>query len=221
MIVRTHNLEIDEEGLSRGPFKTEYIYRHRAKDGRSHLRVDHYRSENPCKICLRDGAWEDPPDLAAAARLNVVFCCSGQQLMILEVPAGTAFRAADHLLVVAGINDAGEREYVASVYPANAQGDGLVRSVWTTVVEGTQSVVYEDEAGAVYTTEHFWVLVLRYDTSAETEARTRAVGGVDVTGQYHWREGKTTLHLLDKEEAERVYARGGGVFDPESERHGS
>ncbi|KAH8115986.1 hypothetical protein DFH11DRAFT_1583410 [Phellopilus nigrolimitatus] len=218
MIVRAHNLEIDEEGLSKGPFKTEYIFRHTAKDGRSHLRIDQYRSENPCKICLRDGIWDDPPDLATAARLNVVFCCSGQQLMILEVPAGTAFRAAGHLPVLAGINAAGEREYVASVSPgdpANAQGNGRVRSVWTTVVEGAQSVVYEDEEGAVHTTEHFWVLVLRYDTSAETEARTRAVGGIDVTGQCHWRAGKTTLHLLNKEEADRVYARDRGVLDPE------
>ncbi|KAI5121785.1 hypothetical protein M0805_009777 [Coniferiporia weirii] len=228
---QAHNVDVDVDDLSKGSFKSEHIFRHRARDGRTHLRHEQFRRENPCELCLSRGTWEDPRDVAVATRLNEVFSCAPQQLMVLEVPAGMGFGAAGHVPILAGVNFAGEREYIAC-----AQYDsvtGTVRGAWTTVVDGARNVVYEDwderEDGdgdgggkgvGVHTTQSFWVLVSRFDVDAngETEAQTRAAtGGLDVTGQCHWRAGKASLHILDKAEGDRVYARNRGVLEPESE----
>ncbi|KAI5117846.1 hypothetical protein M0805_008118 [Coniferiporia weirii] len=207
----THDVEVDEASFSRGPFQTEYIHRHRAKDGSTHLRHEPYRRGKPCRICLAAGTWEDPPDATSAERSNEVFCSAPQQLMILEVPAGGTFSAAGHVPILAGVNAAGEREYIASVYVDERDSAGGVvrtRSAWTTVVDGSRSVLYEDEAG-VHMVQSFWVLVLRFDAGDETEVRTRiATRGLDVTGQCYWRAGYSGVEQLPDEvetDADHIY----------------
>ncbi|THH07044.1 hypothetical protein EW145_g3659 [Phellinidium pouzarii] len=173
---------------------------------------EQYKSEDPCKLCINSGIWEDPLNLSAAARINEVFCYSPKQLMILEVPAGAVFSTVGHLPIVSGTNPAGEREYIASA--SLIDSTGVTSRAWMTVTDGADSIVYENAEG-VHTSQHFWVLVLHFDTSAETETRTRSVGVLDVTGQYHWKSGKTSLHILDKKEADKLHAHKRDILDPE------
>lgn len=111
--------------------------------------------------------------------------------MLLEVLPDETFSAPGHLPVIVGYTADGDPEYLCSV---KIDGTRVVdlkvvedqgATTLCTVKEGDTSVEYLALDG-VKTTSHFWVVVLRYDPSEDTEAKVREAGGQDVTGQCFW-----------------------------------
>jgi len=119
-----------------------------------------------------------------------VLNASPKQLMLLEVLPNQTFSAQGHIPVLVGVTDSGEREYLTSVLVSGAddvEGEEIhLGKVFTTSTDGARSVEYFKHTGEIKTAEHFWVVVLRYDTTNETEEKVRESGGMDVTGQCHW-----------------------------------
>ena len=116
---------------------------------------------------------------------------SVHQVLWLEVPAGTSFSTVGHLPVLAGVNDLGEKEYLSSVVRNWSTGnpdnpDDVGGNVYCTVTEGASTATFINDDGQVMQSDHFWVLVLRFETSAEIQEELEQIGGVDITGQCHW-----------------------------------
>jgi len=119
-----------------------------------------------------------------------VLSASPKQLMLLEVLPNQALSVQGHLPVLVGVTDGGEREYLTSVLGSSSElsegKEDHLGKVYTTSTDGASSVQYFHYTGEMKTSEHFWVVVLRYDTTSDTEEKVRESGGLDVTGQCHW-----------------------------------
>lgn len=147
-----------------------------------------YSKSNPCEKCQQKGIWEEWVNGESTS--SEVLNASPKQLLLLEVLPNQTFFAQGHLPVLVGITDSGEREYLASVLgTVESRSAGLeapMGKTFTTVTDGAHSAHYYDHTGKMESSEHFWVMVLRYDTTNETEGKVRESGGKDVTGQCHW-----------------------------------
>ena len=118
--------------------------------------------------------------------------------MLLECLPGAVFTARGHRPVIVGYTEDGQPEYLAVALSKNSRSENSaniveeehIGSVSCTVKEGASEVNYLvvlEEAKEVRTADHFWVVVLRYDPSDDTEDKVRGMGGRDVTGQCHWK----------------------------------
>lgn len=132
---------------------------------------------------MAKGTWDD--DQIPATE---VFRAADRQVMLHEVPPGTAFTTSGHIPVIAGVTDAGEKEYLACTQVIRQYEYETMAPVveWTCVKNGATNVTYFDDG--VKTSDHFWVLVLRFDTSHDVEEAKRAEGGMDITGECQWLE---------------------------------
>jgi len=167
-----------------------WVYRHRSTDGgRTHIRPHPpYSTSNPCEICQQKGIWEEWVNGESTS--SEVLSASPKQLMLLEVLPNQALSVQGHLPVLVGVTDGGEREYLTSVLGSSSElsegKEDHLGKVYTTSTDGASSVQYFHYTGEMKTSEHFWVVVLRYDTTSDTEEKVRESGGLDVTGQCHW-----------------------------------
>lgn len=130
----------------------------------------------------------DPPD---------VFCGSQQLILVLEVQKDEFFDSRGHIPILAGVNGAGQKEYIAAVMyndEARAGPTNIKFHAFTTVTEGASVVHYLDEIG-IHSTDHFWVFVLRYDTDQDVEQRLVQSDVTDITGHCYWMADKPTFSV--------------------------
>ncbi|KAI5117266.1 hypothetical protein M0805_000997 [Coniferiporia weirii] len=183
-----------DQALDPGEFHS-WVYRHRCADGRVHIRsltLSPFSVRNPCHMCRAAGSWpsaaSDDDDDPEPVLATDVFRAAARQLMLLEVRPGSALSVAGHRPVLASKGaDAGKHEYLACVLvPLDREHEDVLPVAWTAVTDGATRATYIGLRDEVCSTDHFWVLVLRFDSSPRVERDVRAQGGVDVTGECRW-----------------------------------
>lgn len=109
-------------------------------------------------------------------------------MLWLYVDRDASFDSISHLPVLAGVNDQGEQEYIASagVERRGCFWPAYSRSICCTVRNGATVVEYEGE-GQIHKTQYFRVLVLRYDQE-DGNTDDMFTPGTDATGPIYWRE---------------------------------
>lgn len=109
-------------------------------------------------------------------------------MLLLEIRPGETFNAEGHHPVLAGVNDAGEAQYLTSVlHPSQFDYEQQLPTHYTAVQNGATEAMYDDAYGTLLSAERFWVLVLRFNPDPDTLEEVRRAGGLDVTGQCHWK----------------------------------
>ncbi|KLO08845.1 hypothetical protein SCHPADRAFT_944117 [Schizopora paradoxa] len=122
------------------------------------------------------------------------------ELMHIRIGEADTFNSTYHYPLLAGYNEGGQALYCGR---NNDYGD------FTCVADGSSDAVFTDEFGKMWTSDEFWVMVLRYDPSDMITHRASSIGGsIDPTGPLHWRklwpkEDSSLQSLMD----ERVYRK--------------
>ncbi|KAH8108625.1 hypothetical protein DFH11DRAFT_1077180 [Phellopilus nigrolimitatus] len=180
-----------------------WAYRHRSTDtGKMHIRHGLAFSRlYPCETCVALGIWNDWINSLDASCEALV--AEDDQFLWLYVDPSSPFDAAGHKPILAGVNDLGETEYIASagVEHANYVFPAFFSAASCTITQGARTAVFE-YAGHITSTPYFRVLVLRYNTDAvesDPEGLESAIApysgfeehcspGTDATGPVYWRE---------------------------------
>jgi len=181
-------------------YRPHYIYRHRSTaNGRIHVRKGQpFSPAFPCNACLELGNWEDWLDGTAVC--EQLYCIDSDQvdrerydyygeLLFLYHADGEVFDTSEHIPLMVGVNDLGEKEYLTYL---GVDLDYL--DDFATITHGATHASmppshrkhFEFE-WARRREEGDYVLVLRFDPSDQMEAFIRADGGVDSTGPFYWK----------------------------------
>ncbi|KAH8115028.1 hypothetical protein DFH11DRAFT_141171 [Phellopilus nigrolimitatus] len=176
------------------------LYRHRSLDhGRYHLSHNIPFSRHPldkCAACQKMGIWEAWRNSDEACRDDLY--AGLDDILWLEIKPEAQFNAVGHHPVLAGINGRGQQEYIAHV---RVEAE-LNPYPWCTATDGASAVTFWDEQGEERRTNHFWVLVLRYDLIEAVKQSVDTKGGIDATGPCYWLAGDMEDETYDANEIE-------------------
>ncbi|KAI5117764.1 hypothetical protein M0805_005195 [Coniferiporia weirii] len=150
-----------------------YIYRHRDQFGDGGVHIRFYEpfvlcKHLPCEACdaLYPGTSSPIDQDGATCDYDVShILCTSADVLWLEVFPGSIFHAGDHYPVLAGVKTSGTKQYVArtrqlSKDPAKTQP--YIEYICS-VVDDASFVQYWDDDGVLRSSNHFFVLVLRFD----------------------------------------------------------
>jgi len=137
--------------------------------------------------------WLESTSPACEKLWNVQFSTGPFYLSALEnrrsllVSPTLCFSASGHHPILAGINDAGEKEYVVEAY-FEVEEHAIPDHVVGTITEGSRTGYYMDDDGSRKVKRPEAVPVLRFDPCPAFLNVVKMEKGLDATGPFYWKD---------------------------------